>query len=125
MVCFQSTTPFKSRRIWRKSGPKTTLPVGVQCCTHFLGKSMVYKEPWLLSGLSVGLFFMNLFLGFSANNLYIYLGDYTHKYEIADIPIITYLLIKVFAEFLPSVTRDPSVISDSVGFRETWECSLL
>lgn len=62
------------------------------------------------------------FLGFSANNLCFM--DHIFNYGIADMPIITCLLIKGFVEFLPSVKPDLSGFGDSVGFRETQQCSL-
>lgn len=62
------------------------------------------------------------FLGFSANNLCFM--DHTFNYGMADMPIITCLLIKGFVEFLPSASPDLSVFGDSVDFRETQECSL-
>jgi hypothetical protein len=68
------------------------------------------------------LFLMSLIiLVFSVSN--ICFMDHTFNYGIADMPIITYLLIKVFVEFLPSRPNLP-VLDKSVDFRETQECSL-
>lgn len=67
--------------------------------------------------LKARVFFHEPFLGFSANNQFF--GITHNKYGIADIPIMTYLFINLFVEFLPSIRPNPSVLSDSVGFRKT------